>query len=895
MIRTEEEHLAHYGIKRRSGRYPWGSGEAAQTGNTRNRSLLDDVAKLRKEGMTEAQIAEAMGMTTTQLRARKSIEIAQQRQEKILTAQRLKDKGWSNVEIGRRMGLNESSVRALTAIGAADKASALQSTVNMLKDQVNKKKYIDVGAGVEHQLGVTNSRLKTAVAVLKEQGYAVHPFQVRQLTTGQLTKMIVLAKPNTPWSEIQKNRDQIRQISEYSTDHGRSWLSIQPPLSISSRRIKVNYADEGGTKADGVIYVRPGVKDLTIGDNRYAQVRIMVDGTHYIKGMAMYKDDLPEGVDLVVNTSKSRTRNKKDVMKEISADPENPFGAIVRQVHDPKTGKVSSAMNMVGSPTKPGAGEEGDWATWSRSLSAQMLSKQEPTLAQQQLDLTYDRHIREYNEIKSLTNPTVRRELLLRFADQTDSSAAHLAAAAMPRQETKVLLPIPSMKKNEIYAPTLRDGEMVALIRYPHGGTFEIPRLKVNNRNREARKVLGNAKDAVGIHHSVAKHLSGADFDGDTVLVIPDKRKTLKITPALEDLQSFDPLTYKLPKGSPIPTITSRQKQDQMGRVSNLITDMTIHGADPSEISRAVRHSMVVIDAEKHNLDWRQSEKDHGIPALKEKYQGGRTRGAETLISRAGADIYIQQRRPRSMRRGGPINPLTGRKEYEPTGRTYLDRKGQPRFKLQKSTRLAEADDAYSLIPKNRPITKMEDIYAGHSNKLKALANDARREAVHTKDTPYSKSARRVYKHEVSSLVAKINIAEKNAPYERQAQLVAGVKVAQKRRANPDMTAADEKKIKQLELNRARIRTGASKTKIIITPEEWNAIQAGALSPHRLGKVLINSDLDTVKRLAMPKTKLLMTSTMKRRAQAMLDRGYTQAEVADQLGVGLTTLKLGLE
>ena len=904
MIRTEEKHLAHYGILRRSGRYPWGSGGSE---NTRNRSFLDVIDMHRKDGMSEAEIARGYGITTTQLRAARSIAVAQQRQQKILTAQRLKEKGWSNVAIGQRMGLNESSVRALLAPGEKDKADALQTTSNMLKKHVDEKKYIDIGRGVESQLGVTATHLNTAVAILREKGYEVHNIKVLQLGTGKYTTMKVLARPGTSLQEVQKNRAQIKQVAEYSTDHGRTYISTQPPISISSRRIGINYAEDGGGKADGVIYVRPGVQDLAIGSNRYAQVRIAVDGTHYLKGMAVYKDDLPPGVDLVFNTSKKNTGRKKDVMKEMTGDPEFPFGSIVRQVHG-KDGKVISAMNMIGSPLKEGSGEEGSWDSWSKNLSSQMLSKQSPALARQQLSVTHERRVREFNEISSLTNPTVRKKMLLIFADSTDSAAVHLQAASLPRQATKVLLPINSIKANEIYAPTMRNGERVALVRHPHGGTFEIPQLTVNNRNREARKILGTAaKDAVGIHHSVAERLSGADFDGDTVLVIPNNNRLVKDTPALEGLKGFDPQVYKIPKGSPIPPISSSRKQTEMGKISNLITDMTIHGANNDEKARAIRHSMVVIDSEKHNLDFRQSEKDNGIPALKEKYQGGKRAGAATLISRAGAEKRVPQRVERRASRGGPIDPATGKKVFEPTGAMVPDYKirvdpttgkrirvetGVLKPRTEKSTRLAETEDAFSLSSG----TKMEAIYAAHSNKLKAMANDARKQAVTTKIPPSSsKSAKKVYAHEVSSLNAKLNVAEKNAPLERHAQLLANAHVSQVRQANPHMEPEDVTKIRQFALNEARIRTGAKKTKITITQSEWDAIQAGALSNSKLEKILNNSDLDTVKALALPKHAPKMTSSKQARARQMLASGYTQAEVADALGVGLTTLKVGLQ
>ena len=904
MIRTHEQHLAHYGILRRSGRYPWGSGD---TQTKRNKSFLDITSAQRKSGMTDAEIARGHGISVVELRASRSIALAQQKQEKRLTAQRHREDGWGYSEIGRRMGMPESSVRALLADSEKDKANALQTTANMLRDQVNEKGMVDVGIGVEKMVGVTDSRFKTALAVLKEEGYNVHTIYQPQVNIpGKFTPTKVLTKPDITKSFVEKNRKDIRLITEYSEDHGRSFLGVTDPISINPRRIRIAYGDQGGREKDGMIYVRPGVKDLSIGSKSYGQVRILVDGTHYLKGMAVYKEDLPDGVDLVFHTKKQDTGRKKDAMKEIEKDPDNPFGSIVRQVHDPKTGKVTSAMNLVGSPTKEGSGEEGSWDTWKTDLSSQMLSKQNPKLINQQLDLTYDRRVRELNEINSLTNPTVRKDLLLKFADSTDSSAVHLSAAALPRTATKVLLPISSMKPTEIYAPTFRDGERVVLIRHPHGGTFEIPELTVNNRNREARKVLGtNARDAVGIHHKVAERLSGADFDGDTVLVIPNNKGSVEHTPALEGLKGFDPQVYKIPKGSPIPPVTSAKKGYEMGKVSNLITDMTLQGASTDELSRAIRHSMVVIDSEKHQLDYVQSEKDHGIPALKEEYQGSKRAGARTLISQAGAKEFILERRPRSPSRGGPIDPVTGKKVFELTGRTKVETKRvtDPVTGLKKRVptgrtipvkeqhkRLAVTEDAFALSSG----TRIEGIYAEHSNKLKAMANEARKTALPLKSTPMSTSAKKVYANEVASLDAKLSRAERNAPYERHAQRFANDTVSQKRQATPNMEPEDVKKIKQQALNEARIRTGAKKFKINMTQSEWDAIQAGAISKDKLERILKNSDADTVKQLAMPKLTPKLTSTKLRRAQSMLGSGYTQAEVADALGIGLTTLKVGL-
>jgi hypothetical protein len=188
------------------------------------------------------------------------------------------------------------------------------STADMLKRQVEDKKYIDVGRGVELDLpisdggniGISPDKLKTAVAILQEEGYKVHYVKIPQLGTGKDTtvkcclRLMFLIQKSTRIVLI------VKLISEHTEDHGRTYSDIRPPTSVSSRRVAINYAEDGGGKNDGVIYVRPGVKDLDLGKANYAQVRIAVDGTHYLKGMAIYKDDLPEGTDLVFNTNKSK-------------------------------------------------------------------------------------------------------------------------------------------------------------------------------------------------------------------------------------------------------------------------------------------------------------------------------------------------------------------------------------------------------------------------------------------------------------------------------------------------------------------------------------------------------------------------------------------------------------
>jgi DNA-binding MarR family transcriptional regulator len=744
----------------------------------------------------------------------------------------------------------------------------------MLKDNVENKKYLDVGLGVERHIGISRTKLKAALSKLEEEGYKIHKFDIEQLGTSKKTKMMVLTKDDVSYGELMKNKDKIRMTTDYTEDGGRTVLGIEPPKSVSSKRVLIRYNEDGGSDKDGVIELRRGVEELSLGNSRYAQVRVAVDDTHYMKGMAVYSDSIPKGYDIIYNTNKSIGTPKEKVFKEMKDDPDNPFGATVRQRHY-GNGKLSP-LNIVNI--------EGEWHDkWSKSLSSQMLSKQSTTLAKKQLDMAYNIKKEEFDEIMSLTNPVVKKKLLESFSDDCDSSAVHLKSAAMPRTSWHVLIPFPKMKENEVYAPNYRNGEKVVLIRYPHGGRFEIPELVVNNKHKEAKDVLGTSRDAVGIHPKVAAKLSGADFDGDSVLVIPNNNGLVKTRPSLKALKDFDPKTaYPAYEGMPV--MKTRTTALKMGDVSNLITDMTIKGANEDEIAKAVRHSMVVIDAEKHRLNYKQSYIDHGIAALKKKYQGSNKSGASTLISRASSDIRIGTRKEKKP------DPLTGEKVWEYTNDKYI-RDGKEIKKTIKSTKMYETKDAFALSSG----TPMETVYASHANKLKALANTARKESLSTDFIPWSPSAKETYSKEVASMNAKLNVALKNKPLERQAQLLANSIVSAKRNANPNLEASQIKKIKGQALEEARSRTKAKKQNIEITDQEWKAIQAGAISKNTLMQILNNTDLDKIKQLATPRSALELTPNKQAKAKSLLSSGYTQSEVADQLGISTRTLSKMLD
>lgn len=898
-----EEMLMHYGMPRRSGRYPWGSGDNPYQ---HSGDFLSRVEELKKQGLSETDIAKSMGLTTTQYRTQKSLAKDERRALDVARARSLREDGKSLNEIAAIMGFsNDSSVRSLLNENSEARMNQAKKTTEFLKKQIEEKGMIDVGTGVERELGISKEKLNQALYILEQEGYPVYGGGVPQVTNpGKQTNIKVICPPGTEHREIY-NFENVHSLSDYvSHDGGETYdPKYVYPKSMDSSRIQIRYAEDGGTQKDGVVEIRRGVDDLSLGESHYAQVRILVDGTHYIKGMAIYSDDLPDGVDVVFNTNKKTGTPmlgpKNDtVLKPIGKDPDNPFGSLIKDgIVDPddptsKKGGQSYYYDKDGKKQLSlinKRAEEGDWGEWSDHLPSQFLSKQSMTLIKKQLGLATADKQAEFDEICSLTNPTVKKALLKSFADDCDSAAVHLQAAALPRQKYQVILPITSMKDNEVYAPNYRNGEQVALIRFPHGGTFEIPVLTVNNKQADAKRILGNAMDAVGINSKVAERLSGADFDGDTVMVIPTGGKVkITSTRALEGLEGFDPkLEYGgKPEGSFKPM---RNTQTEMGKISNLITDMTLRGAVPEELARAVRHSMVVIDAEKHHLDYKQSEIDNGIASLKKKYQGsynedGRYHeGAATLISRAKSETSVLKRK------GSPIiNPETGEQTYKEVYEEYTDKNGRTRVRTQASTKMAETKDAFTLV--SDADTPQERAYATYANEMKSLANRARKEMLSTGKIAYSASAKETYQEEVDHLMAQLNVALRNAPRERQAQVIANATVAAKKQENPDMTRSEIKKASQQALTAARTTVGASRETISISDREWEAIQAGAISENRLTQIINNVDIDTLRQRATPRSTTVLSTAKVNKIASMSASGYSTAEIAEALGVSTSTV-----
>lgn len=906
-----------YGILRKSGRYPWGSGDDVYT---RSQSFDGYVKELKAKGMKDKEIAQVIGMaapddkgfSVADLRDARTISKEEIVAEQTSRAIAMRDRGASPKAISEVLGIPEPTVRLRLKNSEGEKKTSLRNTADVIRKNVDEHDIVDIGAGVGIRMGLSKERLRAAVSVLRDEGYETYNIPVRQPGGNKNTNSLVIVPKGTGFGGARKMSDRIHTMGEWTENKGLTYFGIHPPLSVSSRRLAVNFKEDGGAEQDGLIFVRPGVKDLSMGKNTYAQVRIAIDGTHYVKGMAVLKDDLPPGTDLVFNTNKSKTVGKMGALKPLGDDADNPFGSVIkRQIVeiDPKTGKekVTSAMNLLR--------EEGDWEDWSRSMPSQVLAKQPHSLIKSQLEVTRNQTKDRLAEIEAITNPVVRKKALEDYADQIDADAVDLRAAQMPRQRTAAILPMPKMNKHEIYAPGFETGESVVLIRYPHGGRFEIPEVVVNNNNRTAKKLLGNAVDAIGIHPAVAEKLSGADFDGDTVVIIPNRSGKIKGSSSMgsqakvyeDGLSNFDAKrqyggfvqTGTDSRGRPVGNFKlMTQTGLQMGMITNLITDMSIQGARPEHVVRAVKHSMVVIDAEKHQLNWKQSEIDNGITQLRALYQRSSKGGSTTLLSQATAPERILERKLRPHAEGGPIDPKTGAKVYVPTNKTnnkfdrktgtYTDEKVP---KTETVRRLELTDDAFDLVrDRANPV---ERLYAEHANEMKAIANATRLKAASVPSPKLNPQAKAIYRDEVDTLNAALKAAQAQAPLDRRARNYANVTIKMKRQEDPTLRDDRDRmrKVERQALSEGRARLGLKKPTIEISDRQWDAIQSGAISASKLREILRYADPRRIEELALPRTNVVMTKAVSSRAKAMLAAGATNADVARALGISASTLK----
>lgn len=1000
--------LLHYGTKFHSGRYPYGSGLVPYQ---HDGDFMHYVKRMTELGVSKKDIAELNGMTVRELNAQYSLssnKFRKLKNEAIFS--RLSD-GKTPKEIFDEIG-EQYDIKSVASINTVianrdkvrvDKARATADIIEKAFD--DGAKYIDIGSGVERTLGLNSKeKLASAVELVKaEIGAKDKTLQIQQVTNAkQKTTTKILVNPKYANDNGFINYEEITNLaSTYNTsDAGKSYQQANfYPGSLDSKRLAIRYGDQGGVEKDGLIEIRPGCKDLSLGGKNYSQVRILVDGTHYLKGMAVYSNDIPAGKDIVFNTNKSSDKPLEKVLKPIKDDPDQPFGANILPIAEGGQYYYTDDNGKQQKGLINKREDEGGWNEWKNKIASQMLSKQSISIINQHLEESKKNARDEYEEISKITNPTIKKQYLEDYASDLENTCKHLSASGFAGQRYQVILPMPSLKNDEVYAPNFKDGTKVALVRYPHAGIFEIPILTVNNKNKEGIEMIGtNPMDGIGINSHTAKQLSGADFDGDTAMVIPlnDNQKVINKNP-LKELENFDPGKYEADRVEEVKDgnetikygyigdykfkiMSEADKQKQMGIISNLITDMTIKGASDDEIARATKASMVCIDAVKHAYDYKQALIDNKIQDLKDKYQDGG--GASSIISLSKSpDKTILERTE-----GAYVNPKTGEHAY-PIVTDKLDDKGRKIVKYYSDETGKEVDrkdfkfmtidpttgmrlytytndhhDSYTyranghtytstvfydkttntpyymnkvdnkrheveqkdkiktVYNKNGDVAKMTEVfeqtvglnskelnkdkvmspydlasnnikeqaYANYASYLQTLILKARKEMFTIEEDKVNVDMRKAYQAEYDSLQAKIQEAEKNQPFEREAQRLALVKVNAILKTNNNMNNDDIKKLRQKTLTRMRIATGAGRVQFDITDNEWKAMQSGAISKDMIAKIMRYGDSNKIRELAMPKTRRELSDKQADRIKDMASKGYTNNQIAQTLGISIS-------
>lgn len=685
LVSAADDFIMHYGVGaddgppgRGSGRYPKGSGENPHQHPV---TLLEKEAfyKAKYPGITRPELAELCGIVNKQGKPStvdydriRSAEVQNRDCAKRFKALEMYKDGKNYTDIARVLDVKSSNTISHWVKEGEDAAKLKPTkTAKLLKDFVDNNKYVDISTGTNSAFNVTPGQFETAVAMLEAEGYHRHKISIKS-ELGKSPTYDCLVPPDATYSELWDHRfditNPVTAPRVISPEGELSSLGIPggKPTSIDVSRIQVEYE----SPKDGLIELRRGIDDLSLGNKSYAQVRIAVDDSHYMKGMAVYRDDMPPGIDVIVCSNKKPGTpllvkddpDAKQVLKPMKTikdkdgnvtgiDWDNPFGASISQkseimgtYHDyyDKDGKLKrSAINVLK--------EEGDWASFSRSLASQYWSKQPLETAKRQLDLKVADKKVELESIRAIENPTVRKYFLEKFSEDCDSLAVHLKAAPFKGQMTRVLLPCPELSDHEVYAPGYPDGTKVTLVRYPFAGEFEAPLLTVRNIGSPAQKVIPlTAKDAVCINKAKLDQMSGADVDGDFAIIIPitDTVKVNTRSDTLDELKGFD-TKAAFPGYDGMTPMSHKTHGVEMGKTTNLLMDMTLKKAPTKEVAHVTQHSMVVVDAEKHKLNWKASEEANHIRELKHRYQddGQGHTGAGTIITRAKSPQSVPERR----------------------------------------------------------------------------------------------------------------------------------------------------------------------------------------------------------------------------------------------------------
>ena len=235
--------------------------------------VLISIPDIREEGRTETQIANELGLTTTQLRNAITYARKEEREYNREQVAGMKEAGLSNVEIGQRLGISEGTVRNYISDNKSSKATSEQQLDNIekaLSDSLKQTGHLDVGVGVERQLGVSRTKFNAVVNQMVENGdLYIHNIQIQRLNDPTKYTIVKVLSTEPDYLKVLKDSTNIGNLEYFSDDKAlESAKRFETPQMVDLNRIKIRYQEDGGADLDGLIEIRKGTEDLDLGNSQ---------------------------------------------------------------------------------------------------------------------------------------------------------------------------------------------------------------------------------------------------------------------------------------------------------------------------------------------------------------------------------------------------------------------------------------------------------------------------------------------------------------------------------------------------------------------------------------------------------------------------------------------------
>lgn len=129
-----------------------------------------------------------------------------------------KEQGQTEAEVAASMGCaSVTDYRATRARYKNDlRDEEFAEVLETLRTETTDTSFLDVGVGASQRLGITQARLRTALAVLKEEGYVVYMTlaEPKGLSMDNKAAVKVLCPPGTAYADVVANKQHISPVKK---------------------------------------------------------------------------------------------------------------------------------------------------------------------------------------------------------------------------------------------------------------------------------------------------------------------------------------------------------------------------------------------------------------------------------------------------------------------------------------------------------------------------------------------------------------------------------------------------------------------------------------------------------------------------------------------------------